>query len=114
MIVPAGTPALPHPAERLVEAVGAVAALPRGTARATAAGFGVVLAQLTPLHDAQRRVRGEVSSIACKDGIRPPGKMYFWIQPKLRRVASTRSCAMVIAWMPTTPPGASSRSSVVK
>ena len=30
------------------------------------------------------------------------------------RVASIRSCGMVIAWMPTRPPGASSRSRVLK
>ena len=35
--------------------------------------------------------------MARNDGIRPPGKMYFWIHPKLRLVARTRSCAMVIA-----------------
>ena len=50
----------------------------------------------------------------CSEGMIPPGKMYFWIQPKRPRVASIRSCAMVIAWMLTLPPGASSRSMVAK
>ena len=40
--------------------------------------------------------------------------MYLLIQVKVLRVASIRSCGMVIAWTPTRPPGASSRSIVEK
>ena len=40
--------------------------------------------------------------------------MYLLIQVCVRRVASIRSCGIRIAWMPTLPPGASSRSSVPK
>ena len=38
-----------------------------------------------------------VSSIDWREGMMPPGKMYFWIQLNDRLVARTRSCAMVMA-----------------
>ena len=50
----------------------------------------------------------------CRDGMIPPGKMYFWIQLNDRRVASIRSWAIVMLWMLALPPGASSRSMVAK
>ena len=52
--------------------------------------------------------------IASADGSRPPGKMYFWIQVWVLRVASIRACGMVMAWIATRPPGVTSRSSVRK
>ena len=55
-----------------------------------------------------------ISSIAVTEGRNPPGKMYLLIQVYVFRVASIRSCGMVIAWMPTRPPGASRRSMVWK
>ena len=55
-----------------------------------------------------------ISSIAVTEGRKPPGKMYLLIHVNVRRVASIRSCGIVIAWMPTRPPGASSRSMVWK
>ena len=54
------------------------------------------------------------SSIAVTEGRKPPGKMYLFIQVQVFRVASIRSCGIVIAWIPTRPPGASSRSMVRK
>ena len=53
-------------------------------------------------------------SITSIDGRKPPGKMYLLIQVNPPRVASIRSCGMVIAWMPTLPPGASTGSIVEK
>ena len=47
-------------------------------------------------------------SIARSDGSAPPGKMYLLIHVYWSRVASIRSCASRIAWMPMRPPGASS------
>ncbi|AMC40446.1 Uncharacterised protein [Mycobacterium tuberculosis] len=38
-----------------------------------------------------------MSMMACVDGSSPPGKMYFWIQVWVWRVASIRWCGMVIA-----------------
>ncbi len=37
----------------------------------------------------------------------PPGKTYLWIQVKVSREASIRSCGMVMAWSANRPPGAS-------
>ena len=54
------------------------------------------------------------SSITSTDGRKPPGKMYLLIQVNWPRVASIRSCGIVIAWMPTLPPGASTWSMVEK
>jgi hypothetical protein len=39
--------------------------------------------------------------------MRPPGKMYFWIQPYECRVAGIRSCSIRIACSAIEPPGAS-------
>ena len=44
---------------------------------------------------------------ASAEGRKPPGKMYLLIQVKVPRVASIRSCGIVIACRPTVPPGAS-------
>ena len=52
--------------------------------------------------------------IASVDGSRPPGKMYFWIQVWVLRLASIRECGMVMAWIATRPPGVTSASSVRK
>ena len=80
-----------------------------------AQGPGVVRPELTSLRDLQRGV-GREGVVDCLqgNGIVPPGKMYFWIQLKLRRVARKRSWSMVIAWMATRPPGARSRSRAAK
>ena len=43
--------------------------------------------------------------MACSEGIWPPGNMYWWIQLCPPRVASMRSCGMVIACSPTRPRG---------
>ena len=58
--------------------------------------------------------RSVISAMAWIDGSSPPGKMYFWIQVCVLRLASIRSCGMVIAWIATRPPGRTSRSSVAK
>ena len=44
-------------------------------------------------------------TMASVDGSSPPGKMYFWIQVWVLRVASIRACGMVMAWIATRPPG---------
>ena len=58
--------------------------------------------------------RSVIPAMAWVDGSSPPGKMYFWIQVWVLRVASIRACGMVIAWIATRPPGRTSRSSVAK
>ena len=44
-----------------------------------------------------RVCRSVIPMIASVDGSRPPGKMYFWIQVWVLRLASIRSCGMVMA-----------------
>ena len=58
--------------------------------------------------------RPVISSIASTEGRKPPGKTYLLIQVCEPRVASIRSWGIVIAWIPTRPPGASTRSMVEK
>ena len=52
--------------------------------------------------------------MAWTEGSMPPGKMYFWIQVCVDRVASIQSCGMVIAWRAARPPGSSSRARAAK
>ena len=58
--------------------------------------------------------RSVIAEMAWVDGSSPPGKMYFWIQVWVLRLASIRVCGIVIAWIATRPPGRTSRSSVAK
>ena len=72
----------------------------RGSVPATGAGSGRSAAASSRCRVTRSVVwAARMSSIACRDGMMPPGKMYFWIQLKLRRVARKRSWAMVMAWM---------------
>src|SRR6516225_9315417 len=58
--------------------------------------------------------RSMVAEIARVDGSSPPGKMYFWIQVWVWRLASIRAWGMVITWIATRPPGRTSCSSIAK